>query len=37
MKKTIDHIMFELRRDAPAFGIMVIATIIATAVIVTAM
>ncbi len=33
MKKSINHIMYELRQDAKAFGIMTAAAIVAAAVI----
>ena len=37
MKKRIDHIMYELRQDAKAFAIMLIAAMAAAAVIVITM
>lgn len=37
MKKHVDLIMYELRQDAKAFGIMAAAAIVATAVIIVVM
>ncbi len=37
MKKSIDHIMYELRQDAKAFGIMAAAAIVAAATIIVVM
>lgn len=37
MKKRVDHIMYELRQDAHAFGIMAAAAIVAAAVIIGVM